>query len=269
MSHPPIDRTVPEEAGSASVKSAERALIVLELLSAREPMRLMDIAGELGMPKSSTSTLLRTMLRRRFLAYDDEAKTYSIGARLMTIARASERTNQLVPLAQPLMDALVGETKETVQLAELEGCHNVYLAISESPHPMKLVSEVGKRLYAHATGVGKTLLAQLDEAEAERRLRSVELPRFTPYTIVDVEELLDRLREIREQGYGTDEEEYVLGCRCVAMPVHGPGGVAVAAMSVSIPTPRYDEAVGARALAELRRTVDELSTRLGYVPDET
>jgi IclR family KDG regulon transcriptional repressor len=224
----------------------------------------MDIANELGLPKSSTSTLLRTMLGRRFLAFDEEAKTYSIGPRLLTIARATERVTDLVPLAQPLMDALVAETTETVQLAELEGCHNVYLAISESPHPMKLVSEVGKRLYAHATGVGKTLLAQLDAEEAERRLRSVELPRFTPYTIVDVPQLLARLQDIREQGYGTDEEEYVLGCRCVAMPVHGPDGRAVAAMSVSIPTPRYDDAVGEHALRALRRTVEQLSARLGY-----
>lgn len=259
-----------DEAGFTTVKSADRVLVVLELLAGREPMRLMDIADELGMPRSSTSNLLRTMARRRFVEYDEDDKRYRIGSRMRELARASEREGDLVSLAQPLMDRLVGQTGETVQLAQLEGMEVVYLAISESPHPMKLVSEVGKRLFAHGTGVGKTLLAQLDPDDAEQRLRAVELPRFTPATIVDVDDLLDGLREIAARGYGTDDEEYVLGCRCVAMPVHGPRGDAIAAMSVSIPTPRYDEAVGERALEALRAATGELSRQLGWVaPNES
>lgn len=249
----------------ATVKSADRALVVLELLAGREPMRLMDIADELGMPRSSTSNLLRTMALRRFVEMTDDGRRYRIGSRMRELARASEREGDLVSLAQPLMDRLVEQTGETVQLAQLEAMEVVYLAISESPHPMKLVSEVGKRLFAHGTGVGKTLLAQLDEADAEARLRSVELARFTPATVVDVDDLLDEMRVIRDRGWGTDDEEYVLGCRCVAMPVQGPRGDTIAAMSVSIPTPRYDEEVGERALAALGEAVGELSRQLGYV----
>ena len=78
-------------------------------------------------------------------------------------------------LAQPLMDELTAVTTETVQLARLEGLDNVYLAISESPHPMKLVSSVGERLPAHATGLGKVLLAGLDDDELDRRLSGVTL----------------------------------------------------------------------------------------------
>ncbi|MDW5592856.1 IclR family transcriptional regulator [Conexibacter stalactiti] len=254
-----------EEQGFTSVKSADRVLVVLELLAGREPMRLMDIADELELPRSSTSNLLRTMARRRFVEMTDDGRRYRIGSRVRELARASERDGDIVSLAQPLMDRLVEQTGETVQLAQLEAMEVVYLAISESPHPMKLVSEVGKRLFAHGTGVGKTLLAMLDPEEAERRLRSVELPRFTASTIVDVDELLDGLTEIRARGYGTDDEEYVLGCRCVAMPVFGPRGDTIAAMSVSIPTPRYDDEVGERALATLRAAVEELSRQAGYV----
>jgi DNA-binding IclR family transcriptional regulator len=259
--------TQADDVAFAAVKSADRVLVVLELLASRDPMRLIDVADELGMPRSSTSNLLRTMARRRFVEYDERDKRYRIGSRLRELARASEREDDIVALAQPLMDQLVAETGETVQLAQLEGVENVYLAISESPHPMKLVSEVGKRLFAHATGVGKTLLAQLDEGEAERRLRSVELPRFTPATIVEVDALLDHLRDIRARGYGTDDEEYVLGCRCVAVPVRGPRGDAIAAMSVSIPTARYDDDVGDRALTALQAAAQELSRRLGYVEE--
>lgn len=260
--------TAPLNEGESSfvpVKSAERVFDVLELLAANEPMKLNAIADALAMPYSSAFNLLRTMARRRYLDYEPREKRYRVGARVRELARASERSDDLVSLAQPLMDALVDSTGETVQLAALDGIENVYLAISESPHPMKLVSKVGSRLSAHATGLGKTLLAQLPDAEVRRRLKGHRLERYTDSTIVAVDRLLDTLDVIRERGWGTDEEEYVIGCRCVAMPVHGPDGV-VAAMSVSIPTVRYDEAVGARALERLEATVVELSNLLGFTP---
>jgi len=161
------------------------------------------------------------------------------------------------------MDRLVALTEETVQLARLDGVENVYLAIAESPHPMKLVSAVGSRLYAHATGVGKVLLASLEPADAEARLRAVELPRFTRNTVTDVPRLMDMLRTVGDQGYAEDQEEYVIGCRCVAMPVRDAAGQVVAAMSVSIPTPRYDQDVATRVHRGLRDAVNELSRRLG------
>jgi IclR family KDG regulon transcriptional repressor len=246
----------------AAVKSADRALAVLELLAGRDPMRLADVAAALRIPRSSASNLLRTMARRGFVERAPGDQRYRLGPRLRELARSDERADDLVALAQPLMDRLVEETGETVQLARLDGVESVYLAISDSPQPMKLVSEVGRRLYAHATGVGKVLLAQLDGAEMERRLRAATLPRLTPRTIVDVDELLAHLRETRERGFGTDDEEYLLGCRCLAAPIHGPSGDAIAAMCVSIPTPRYDEGVGRRALAGLLATCDELSRQL-------
>jgi IclR family KDG regulon transcriptional repressor len=251
------------ETSFVPVKSADRVFDVLELLAPNEPMRLNAIADALSMPYSSAFNLLRTMAHRRYLDYEPGEKRYRIGGRLSELAEASERGDDLVLIAQPLMDALVGATGETVQLAVLDGVENVYLAISESPHPMKLVSKVGSRLSAHATGVGKTLLAQLPDEEVRRRLKGRRLRRYTPSTIVGIEQLLATLHTIRERGWGTDEEEYVLGCRCVAMPVRGRNG-ATAAMSVSIPTVRYDDAVGRRALTRLRTTVARLEALLGH-----
>lgn len=250
------------------VKSADRALQALELLSVSDPMRLSEVAEEMGIPASSASNLIRTMARRRFLEFNPAAKTYRIGAHFRELARASERSDDLTSLAQPLMDELVGQTSETVQLAQLEGIENVYLAISESPHPMKLVSRVGKRLFAHATGVGKTLLAQLPDEEVRRRFEGMELPQFTSTTIVSVDELIDCLQEIRTNGYGTDDGEYVVGCKCIAMSVLGPDGTPVAAMSVSIPTARFSDEVGADALTHLRDTTSRLSRLLGYVDSD-
>ena len=122
---------------------------------------------------------------RGFIELDPSTRLFRLGFRLWEVAQSYAMTDDLVSLAQPLMDQLTTTTTETVQLARLEGLDNVYLAISESPHPMKLVSSVGKRLPAHATGLGKALLAGLDDDELARRLSGVTLARFTERTITD------------------------------------------------------------------------------------
>lgn len=253
------------QAGSdTAVKSADRALMVLDLIATRGPSTFSEIVAALDLPNSSAHNLLQTMVARDYLEIDPGPRRYRLGLRLWQVAQAYLGNGDLVATAQPIMDALVAETGETVQLARLDGVENVYLAIAQSPHPMKLVSEVGTRLYAHATGLGKVLLAALPPDEAEARLRRVELPRFTRNTVCDVDRLLQELEQVRERGFATDDEEYVIGCRCVAMPVHDAAGRIVAAMSVSVPTPRYDEQVAEHVSRSLSEAVASLSRRLGY-----
>lgn len=136
-------------------------------------------------------------------------------SRLWEVAQAYNADAGLVAAAQPVMDRLRNSTMETVQLARLSGLDNVYLAIAESPHPMKLISAVGSRLASHGTSLGKVLLAGLDNAELRKRLDGVTLARFTDKTITDTERLLEVIDQVRKHGYGEDNEEYVIGCRCI------------------------------------------------------
>ena len=256
------------DSGDTAVKSADRVLTVLDLLAARGPSTFSEIVVALGLPNSSAHNLLQTMVRRDYLEFDPDARTYGLGLRLWQVAQAYGGNRDLVTVARPLMQQVVDITGETVQLARLDGVENVYLAIAESPHPMKLVSAVGERLYAHATGLGKALLAAHTDEEVRTLLSGVQLPAFTPHTVTDVDALLRALDESRLRGYATDDEEYVIGCRCVAMSVRDDSGEVVAAMSVSIPTPRYSPAIAEQARTSLRAAVDELQRRLGYVAPE-
>lgn len=249
---------------ASPVKSADRVLQIFELVATRGPQTFSEVVAALGLPASSTHNLLKTLASRRYLLLDPGDRRYRLGPRLWEVAQAYAANDPLPRLAQPIMDRVVARTGETVQLARLDGVENVYLAISESPQPMKLVSAVGKRLYAHATGLGKALLAGLSDDEVRRRFGRSELPRFTPNTISDLDALLKALAEVRARGYATDREEYVIGCRCVAMPVRDIHGVVVAAMSVSIPTPRFTEDLEASIHAALGDAVAELSARLGF-----
>ena len=151
-----------DDTSARAVKSADRVLALLEYLAREGQAPFGAIVRDLGLPLSSAHQLLQTILGRGFIELDESTRLFKLGFRLWEVAQSYAMTDDLVSLAQPLMDELTSITTETVQLARLEGIDNVYLAISESPHPMKLVSSVGKRLPAHATGLGKVLLAALD-----------------------------------------------------------------------------------------------------------
>ncbi|MER7016299.1 IclR family transcriptional regulator [Saccharopolyspora sp. NPDC000359] len=227
----------PAGSGPNVVKSADRALVILELLS-RGRHRLSDIAETLRLPLSSVHGLLGTLVHRGFAEFDPTTRTYGLGLKAWTVGQGYTGHRDIVGLALPLMDRLARETGETVQLSRLDGVENVYIAIAESPQPMKLVSAVGMRLPAHADGLGKALLSGLSQEELVRRYQGVELERFTENTVCELPELLAEVQEARVRGYAVDDEEYIVGCRCVAMPVRDHSGEVVAALSVSAPTPR-------------------------------
>jgi DNA-binding IclR family transcriptional regulator len=256
-----------ESLADGRVKSADRVMSVLDLVAASGSLSFTEIVERLGLPKSSGHALLRTMESRGYLALDADARAYRLGTRIWELAQAHHGIEDLRTVMKPLMDELVERTGETVQLARLEGTEAVYLELSESPHPMKLTSRAGARLSAHASAIGKSLLASLDPEEARRRLTGAELPRLTPHTITDPEELLAELERVRRQGYSTDNEEFATGLRCIGMPVRDASGRVVGAMSVSMPTPRYSRGVAASARRALAETVAEAAERLGRWPD--
>jgi DNA-binding IclR family transcriptional regulator len=257
-------RAAPDRASAdGGVKSADRVMAVLDLVGERGPMTFTEIMGHLALPKSSAHSLLRTMERRRYLDFDEDGKTFKLGTRVWELAQARHDIEDLRTLLKPLMDELRDRTDETVQLARLDGAETVYLELSESPHPVKLTSRAGARLPAYSSAIGKSLLASLEPDEARRRLSEVEFERFTPHTITSADQLMETLAEVRRRGYSVDNEEFAIGLRCIAMPIHDASDRPVAAMSVSIPTPRYDRGVATRARKALAETVARCAERIG------
>jgi IclR family transcriptional regulator, KDG regulon repressor len=231
------------------VKSAIRTLEVIDLL-ARNPQgaSFVEIQRRTGWPRSSTYNLLRTMAETGHIAFDEDERTYRIGLRLWEAGQAFTRAHDLGRVSRPFLRRASAELNETVQLAVLDGLDNVYIAKEESDHHLKLVSEIGSRLPAYATGLGKVLLASLDPEELERRLDGVELQAFTRTTLTDKAALRVELESIRRNGYATDEGEYTAGVFCVAVPIRDAGGGTPAAMSASVPIVRLDEGLRPRRM---------------------
>jgi IclR family acetate operon transcriptional repressor len=110
----------------------------------------------------------------------------------------------------------------------------------------------------HASGVGKALLAQMDEDRLDRILTAQRFERFTKYTLTDLGHLRENLIEVREVGYSVDDEEKNLGMRCIAAPVFDVSDEAVAGISVSGPISR----VGEGDVSHLSRAVKDAAQAL-------
>lgn len=253
----------------APVKSAARVLDIVEVLAAApQGLSFTEIGRRLDLPKSSLHGLLATLTGRGYIAYDAERHIYSLGIRVWEHGQAYLRHQDLLGEAHRAMEAIVREINETVQLAVLDGLENVYLDKVDCSHPVRLQSEVGKRLEAHATGLGKVLLAYLPPDELEARLSGHPLIRFTPQTVTDQAALLRELEIVRRQGFAVDDQEYTPGLICVAVPIREQGGKVATAMSASVPIMRASPEQLAAALQALARGSLHLSNRLGLREDD-
>ena len=199
------------------------------------------------------------MAERRHLEFDPHRQAYRIGVRLWEAGQAFNSGVDVAQIAMPQLQSVRDRLGETVQLAVLDGVDNIYIAKVDARHALKLDSFVGARLPAYATGIGKVLLAGLDE-----RFRDVKLMQYTDDTITDIGTLRQVLRTIRQQGFATDNGEYTLGVCCWAVPILDVGGKVAVAISTSIPSARLSDGFEETALAFLREAADQISAQLGY-----
>jgi DNA-binding IclR family transcriptional regulator len=250
-------------------KSAIRALDVLDaLVKTADGATFAELQRSLGFPKSSLHELLSVLVSRGYVDLDLSSKAYMLGIRVWENGQAYLQHHTLLHEARPVMDRIVEQLNETVQLATLDGLENVYLAKVDCSHPIRLASEVGKRLFAHATGLGKAQLAYLPQEVLTQRLKGQTLPRFTANTIVDPAALMEELDAIRERGFAIDGEEYAEGLECLAVPIHDHSGRVSAAISASIPTIRATIDQESLALRLLVQGSLDISRRIGCGGDD-
>lgn len=247
-----------------SVKSAERVLDILEFVGPRaEGASFTQMGAALQIPKSSLHALLDALVQRGYLELEAERRRYRLGTRVWEAGQAYPRHHDVIEVARTVLREIVGRVNETAQLARLSGRDNVYLAKEESSHPLRLQSETGSRLPAHATGVGKVLLAQMPREELARILGGPSLQCFTPTTYTNLADLTDELSEILRRGFAVDNAEYTPGVFCLAVPVIDRSGQKNLALSVSLPMIRLSRARLAAILEEIARGSVAISQRIG------
>lgn len=246
--------------GDYDVPAIRRTHDILRVLAGRQgPVKAADIAETCRVPKSTLYLLLDCLEQRRWIERQDGG--YIIGLELMALGAAYLRHDGLHAAFQQAAGAFVARSNEVVQLAALDGFDVVYLAREDARRPVRLVSDLGLRLPAHACALGKALLANLPADELAARL-PVTLPRVTDRTITDPAALHRELDIARQTGLAQDQEEVTTGLVCYAAYVGvTPLGKRVA-VSTSIPTDRLDDAHRHKAMEGIRRVARDIALRV-------
>jgi DNA-binding IclR family transcriptional regulator len=244
------------------LEGVEHALDILACFLQKEDMGVTDLSRRLNISKSATHRLVQTLAGRGFLE-QTEQRRYQLGFALIELGNAYRCRMELTRIAEPILNRLSRRLQGNAHLAKLDGDEVVDLIRIENPSPVRLNRIAVLRRPAHATALGKVLLAGLGEEE-KQRLSSRKLARLTRATITDPARLLEELRRVREKGYAVDNEEYSEGIRCLAAPVFDESGTVVAAVSVTgVVSHLTCDRVPAFA-QETCRSAAEISRRLGY-----
>jgi DNA-binding IclR family transcriptional regulator len=245
------------------VQSLRRAFALLEQVTIKQQSSLAELSKEVGLKKTTAHNLLKTLVELGYLDQERRSRLYCLGSRVFVLASRHMSLVTLVAKARPFLVSLTRRTQLTSNLAIYDGGHVVLLDRAEGPSPVQLSGSLGRAMPAHATALGKVLLAHLPPEELEAVLSRSELRRFTQNTIVSKSGLSREFRIISEQGFGVDQDEFELGLRCVAAPVWGFTGRVVGAIGVCDPsTKEFRGRSGETKLKEITSAVTETAAAL-------
>lgn len=218
----------------ATNRSVDRALSVLtHVARSRTPRRFADLATETGLPKSTLHSLLASLESAGFL--DKTAVGYRVGISAFEVGTALPLGSSLRSEVAPILDELASVTGEACHFGILSGMDVVYLDRRDTGEGLRLASRIGQRLPAHATSLGKAMLAALPPEELRRRL-PWQLMAVTAQTIVDHDELMLALETIRQDGFARESEESTPGVCCIGIAFKT--SESILGISVSVPVQR-------------------------------
>jgi DNA-binding IclR family transcriptional regulator len=250
------------DSGGSPVQSVDRAVTVLEILARDGEAGVSDLAGELGVHKSTAFRLVAALENRGLVTQNADRGKYRLGAGILRLAATTARL-EIVQLSRPVCERLAKEVGETVNITVLSGREALYLDQAAGPSALQLHNWIGRRMPVHATSNGKVLLAWLPEARLGEHL----VPPFaalTEHTIVDPGRFAGELAGVRERGYATAVDELEIGLTALAAPVRDITGEVAASISASGPSFRLTPDRMPAVAEAVRRAAAEISFLMGH-----
>lgn len=232
------------------VQSLERGLAIIRVFSAERPaLTVTEIAEATGLTRAAARRFLLTLVELGYVATD--GRYYELTPRVLELGYAFLSGLSFPEVALPRVERLVAEVGEASEAAILDGHEIVYVVRVPGPALMTIAVNVGARMPAYATALGRVLLAGLPDDRVAELLDQVEPKALLPRTITDRGELRAEIRRVREQGYALVDQELEEGLVAIAAPVHDRTGRVVAALNLSTH-------VGRKTADELRAIVPAL-----------
>ncbi len=215
------------------IAGLEKGLAVLALYSdRRDRLTIADAAREAGLSRAAARRVLLTLVHVKYVSTD--GKFFTPTPRVLRLSRGYLEARSIPERVQPLLDSIMRQTGESSSAAILDGNEIVYVARSAARRIMSVGLGVGSRLPAHATSMGRVLLALLPSEEQEAFCRLAPFPRLTSRTITDTEGMRRELSKIRERGFALVDEELELGLRSIAVAIPETAGPPLVAVNISV-----------------------------------
>lgn len=216
------------------MQALQRIMAILEVVAARADATASVVAEETGLSLSTVARLLTQLVEEHVLTRTPDGR-FSIGSRIMQIARSGSDRFDLRALAQPVLDELRDHTGETIGLHVRAGSQRICIAVAASRHAVSRVVPVGLALPLPGSATGEVLLSGVPDAQLASLVGDL--------SDQEIDELRERLHKIRTKGWAMVTESFAAGVTGIAAPVTDPGGDVVACVSCSGPTQRFSPTV--------------------------
>jgi IclR family transcriptional regulator, pca regulon regulatory protein len=239
------------------IESLARGLRVLRIFSTeRRPMTLSDVAKATNLPRATARRILHTLVAAGYV--EDDGRLFALTPQVLTLASSFLSSDPVVTVMQPLMDKLSARAREVCSLAMLDGDDAVFIARSSPARIFSSGIEIGYRLPAFYTSVGRVLLGRLSNDEVAEAIERIEPQRLTPFTVIDRQLLIAAIITDRSRGYSLVDQEAEEGFRSIAGPVLRYDGTIIAAINIGTHIDRISpgEMID-RFLPLLRETSDQ------------
>lgn len=251
---------------SGQVQSLCRALSILNVIADDEHgMTMTDISQCTGLPMSTTHRLLTTLQHERYVRYDNDQSLWKMGVQAFIIGNAFVRSRDIIATSRPFMASLMEKSGETTNLAVADQGECIYLAQVECRQMMRVQAKPGSRVPIHSSAVGKALLAAMPVEKAKKFIQMREFERATDNTVIDQKALYEEIEEVRDSGFGRDDEEHCVGLRCVASAIFDEFGEPIAAVSLSGPRARVSDERFPVLGSMVKDTAAEITAAMGGV----
>jgi IclR family transcriptional regulator, pca regulon regulatory protein len=255
-------RTDGEPRATDFVESLDRGLRLLQAFGqSKAPMSLSEIARAAELPRATARRILFTLQHSGYVTSD--GKLFALTAHVLTLAGGFLRSNQIVAVLQPVLDEISTAAQEISSLAVLDGDDVVFIARGSPTRIFSGGLEIGYRLPAFCTSVGRAMLGRLDDAELKIRLGAMRREPLTPETVTDPKRLFASIIADRERGYSLVDREAEPHFRSISVPVRRYDNVIVGAINIGAHVDRVStEEMIARFLPLLRAGADEVRNKL-------
>jgi IclR family pca regulon transcriptional regulator len=243
--------------------SLARGLAVIQAFSQqRRVLTISQISQRTGIPRAAVRRCLYTLGKLGFVSAED-GRNFSLRPRILALGHAYLASTPLAKAAQPVLRHISNALNESSSVAILDGDDILYIARASTSRIMTIDLDIGSRLPAYCTSMGRVLLAYLPPADLDAYLERVKLVQHTARTIITREGLREALESVRRNGYAINDQELEIGLRSVAVPIFAPDGKVVAALNVGVQAARISVAeMESRFLPVLREGAHELGLLL-------